>query len=226
LRLLLASKDGETDRVFKEAISSVGAELSVCRTLALATRSIRDEKFDVIFADAQLPGLTRWELRRVVSGSKFNVQAPVVLLTDYDGGRSAAQGSKNFSVLVKPSQASSLVPHLRDLKRRLTAERRKQQRLPYFTALNCVAGLKRFRARSVNLSAEGMLLEETPTSERGDEFDVHFQLDAADPVFRARVRVVRIHGPKRMAVAFQNLGPSERHRLRRFLDRHLPPLDQ
>lgn len=220
MRLLLASKDGETDRVFREAVSSVGAHLAVSRSFDLATRSIRDEKFDAIFADAQLPGLTRWELTRVVRGSKFNSVAPLVLLTDYD--RTHPQKLKDVSLMVKPSKAASLVPYLKDLKRKLTVDRRKQRRLSYFTEVNCVAGLKRFHAHSVNLSAAGLLLEGMPPCERDEEFEANLQLETADPVFRARVRVVRIDGSKRIAVSFQNLGTVERHRLRRFLDRHLP----
>ncbi len=220
LRLLLASKDGETDRVFREAVSSTGAEVSILRSFDVAMRSIRDEKFDAIFADAQLPGLTRWELARVVRGSKFNSLAPLILLTDYD--RTDPSKSKDVTLMVKPSKATSLIPFLKDLKRKLTVDRRKQRRLSYFTEINCVASLKRFHAHSVDLSAVGMLLEGTVPCRPGDEFEVNLQLETADPVFRARVRVVRMDGAKRTAVAFQNLGVMERQRLRRFLDRHLP----
>ncbi len=219
LRLLLASKDGETDRVFREAVSSVGAEVNVSRSLDPAMRSIRDEKFDAIFADAQLPGLTRWDLTRVVRGSKFNSLAPLILLTDY----ADPSKSKDVTLMVKPSKAASLIPLLKDLKRKLTVDRRKQRRLSYLTDVNCVASLKRFHAQSVNLSAVGMLLEGTLPYGRGEEFEVSLQLETADPVFRARVRVVRIDSAKRTALAFQNLGVMERQRLRRFLDRHLPP---
>ncbi len=191
------------------------------RSFDLAMRSIRDEKFDAIFADAQLPGLTRWELTRVVRGSKFNSLAPLILLTDYD--RTDPSKSKDVTLMVKPSKAASLIPFLKDLKRKLTVDRRKQRRLSYFTEVNCVASLKRFHAHSVNLSAVGMLLEGTLPCGRGEEFEASLQLETADPVFRARVRVVRIDGAKRTAVAFQNLGVMERQRLRRFLDRHLPP---
>ncbi len=79
----------------------------------------RDEKFDAIFADARLPGLTRWELTRVARGSKFNSLVPLILLTNYD--RTDPSKSKDVTLMVKPSKAASLIPFLKGLKHKLMA---------------------------------------------------------------------------------------------------------
>ena len=222
-RLLLVNSEIQTGLVFKQAAPAVGAELIAFESPELAARRIRDERFDGIFVDADIPNFSRQGFTNVVRNSKFNSQTPIILLTGYRGaGTVPAQDSDGVSRVGRPSRPQDLLPFLKELKRKLIAERRKNRRLSFRTEVNCIQGSRRFRAMSVNLSAQGMLLEVAWPLEKGDELEVHFQLASEDPVFRARVRVVRASGPGRVGLTFQNLGNIERLRLREFLEQHLP----
>lgn len=224
-RLVLVTEEVETARIFKEAVARVGVDAITIESAELAARRIREEKFDGIFIDPTVPNLSRQGFTRLIRNSKFNSQAPIVLLRSYPReGTVTGKASDGVSVMVRPSSAADLMPFLKELKRKLVAERRRYRRLPFRTNVNCLEGIRRFRATSVNVSATGMLLDVSSALERGDELEVYFSLAAEDPPFRARVRVVRIGGPNRVATAFQNLGSPERQRLRGFLDQHLPPL--
>jgi DNA-binding response OmpR family regulator len=225
-RLFLANKDVQTTHLFREAVSAIKSELFLYESLEPAKQAVQAERFDVIFADTNLDGLTRWDFSRLVRGSRFNGQAPIVFLTGYDKAEKVPSlGSDNVSLMRKPSDKLILLPFLKALKRKLVAERRKQQRLPFYTEVLCAFGVRRLRAHSINLNARGFLLEGSFSLKPGDEFEARFQLETAEPVFRSRVRVVRIDRARRIAVSFEGLSTIDRQRLRRFLDRHLPPLE-
>lgn len=221
-RLLLANQDLLAGRIFKAAAPPLGVELLVLESLEEVTRKIRNEKFDAIFVDVETPGFSKRSFTRMVRKSRFNSRAPIFVLTGYPGaGPELPQDNDKVSFMARPSAAPGLVAFLRELKRKLGLERRKQRRLPFRTLVNCVVGVKRFRARSVDLSALGMQLEGQLHLERGEEFEAYFQLDQSEPAFRARARIVRIDAPKRFAVTFEGVSEIERQRIRRFLNSHL-----
>lgn len=225
IRLLLLNKRIQTTQLFKDAVLAIGAELSLLESPEQAGRRIRDERFDAIFVDTALPGLDRHYFIRRVRKSKFSSQARIFLMTAYSGpGRAAVEAPTDSSFMVKPSTGADLDPLLRELKRKLMAERRKHRRLSFRTTVNCVKGPRRFRGVSVNLSSMGMLLEASSPLGRGDELEIYFHLAVEEPVFRARVRVVRIDELDRVGLVFQNLASAVGDRLLRFLDLHLLPL--
>ncbi len=220
-RLFLANKDVRTTHIFREAVFAIKSELFLYESLGPAKQAIQAERFDVVFADTKLGGFTRWDFTRLVRGSRFNSQAPIVFLTGYDKAEKVPSlGSDNVSLMRKPSDNLILLPFLKALKRKLVAERRKQQRLAFYTEVICAFGGRRFRAHSINLSALGLLLEGSFSLKPGDEFEARFQLESPEPVFRSRVRVVRIDRAGRIAVSFAGLSTIDRQRLRRFLDRY------
>jgi DNA-binding response OmpR family regulator len=223
-RLLLVNNETQTGRIFKQAAPVVGAELIATDAAETAARCIRDERFDGIFVGADVPNFSRQGFTHLVRKSKFNSQTPVFLLTGYTGSeRVPGKESDSFSRVAKPSSAADLLPFLKELKRKLVADRRKHGRLAFRTDVNCTQGARRFRAMSVNLSTQGMLIETSWRFEGEDELEIHFLLTEKEPVFRARVRVARVGAPNRVGVAFHNLGANERQRLRQFLDQHLLP---
>ena len=90
--------------------------------------------------------------------------------------------------------------------------------------MNCVYGMQRLKATSVNVSVLGILLEMSLVLKYGDIMELHFQLVKDEPIFRGLARVVRLQVPGFVGLAFENLGPAKRESLRRFIDAHLPAL--
>ena len=224
VRLLLATNVTRTAQAFTQSAREVGADTQAFENLTAATRAVRDERFDAIFIDAMLSGFNREEFLIFVRNSKFNSQAPLIVLTGYQPPQSASRAAPaGVPVLLRPTP-EDLRPFLRELRRKLGVERRKHRRLSFRTGVTCVQGVRRFNATSVNLSSVGMLLEAAPFLGRGEEFEMRFPLASEDPPIMARARVVRQEGTNRVGVAFQSLDAALRQRLQRFLEAHLPAL--
>jgi len=188
-------------------------------------RSVREDRFEAIFIDPSLANFSRQGFTRLIRESAFNSQTPIVLLlTPYREKFDKSDESAGVSVMVKPSRPDDLSPYLKEIKQKLIADRRKNRRLAYRTSVNCVYGMQRLKATSVNVSVMGILLELSWGFKYGDNMELHFQLVKDEPIFRGLARVVRLQDPGMVGLTFEKLGPLERERLRRFIDTHLPAL--
>ena len=188
-------------------------------------RSVREDRFEAIFIDPSLANFSRQGFTRLIRESAFNSQTPIVLLlTPYREKFDKSDESAGVSVMVKPSRPDDLSPYLKEIKQKLIADRRKNRRLAYRTSVNCVYGMQRLKATSVNVSVMGILLELSWGFKYGDNMELHFQLVKDEPIFRGLARVVRLEVPGLVGLTFEKLSPMERERLRRFIDAHLPAL--
>ncbi len=59
----------------------------------MAARKICGERFDGIFVDTALPNFSKQGYTRLIRKSRFNTQAPVVLLSGFERGRLEAKTS-------------------------------------------------------------------------------------------------------------------------------------
>jgi response regulator RpfG family c-di-GMP phosphodiesterase len=220
LRILLGSADAKTVRIFNEHVSTAGGDLMVGESSEAAARLARDERFDAVFVDAALPNLSRSGFARLVRKSKLNSRAPILMLAGLPAA--ASRSSADFRVMAKFAVPAELPPFLKAEAQKLASDRRKHRRLSFRSSVNCVEGIRRFRARSVNLGISGMLLETTFSIEAGTELQLYFYLAPGETALQTRARVVRLEAAHQMGVSFENMGNHERERLRQFLDLHLP----
>jgi PilZ domain-containing protein len=222
LRILLGSAGAKTTRIFKELVSAEGGDLFQGQTSEMTARLARDERFDAIFADTALPNLSRSGFARIVRKSKLNSRVPLVLLAGVPAAASGA--SQDLRVMAKFAISDELPPILKELAKKLASDRRKHRRLSFRASVNCVEGISRFRARSINLGISGMLLETPLAVEKGTELQLYFYLAPGETALHTRARVVRLDAGNQIVVFFDNMGKYERERLRQFLDLHLPPI--
>lgn len=220
VRVLLGSADTKTTRIIKEFVSGVGGDLILGETTETAARLVRDERFDAVLADAGLPNLSRTGFSRIVRKSKLNSRAPIVLLTGLPAPARAA--SQDVQVMAKFAVPAELPPFLKDLARKLAIDRRKHRRLSFRSGVNCVEGIRRFRARSVNLAISGMLLESSFPIEIGTELQLYFYLAPGETALHTRACVTRLETGNQIGVSFENMHNYDRERLRQFLELHLP----
>ena len=225
LRILLGNEDALMTQIFKEAVSTEGGELIIAETTELAVRRVQDERFDGIFADTSLPNFSQSGFTRTVRKSKLNSRAPVILLAGLPSPKAGVRRAyQDVSVMAKYAVPAELPPLLRNLARQLMTDRRKHRRLSLRTSVNCMEGVRRFRATSINLSISGMLIETAFPMGVGSEMQLSFSLASGEPAMRAQARVARMEVGNRVGVSFQNMGNFERERIRQFLDLHLPPV--
>lgn len=197
----------------------------LAETTEAAAHFVRQERFDAVFADPSLPNFSRSTFTRIVRSSKLNSKAPLILLAGLPSPKSAEPSSPvDVSVMPKYAVPSELPPLLKSLARKLISDRRKDRRLSFRSGVNCIEGVRRFRAKSLNLGISGMLLETAFEAEIGTVWQLYFQLVPGDPALHAHARVVRREAGNLVGILFQNMGSFEHERLRQFLDLHLPPV--
>lgn len=223
LRILLGSADLKITRTFKDLVSSEDGDLALGESSEMAARLVRDERFDAIFADTSLPNLSRTGFARLVRSSKLNSRTPFILLAGLPAAR-PRRSSVDVRVMAKFAVSVELPPLLQDLARKLASDRRKHRRLSFRSNVNCVAGVRRFRARSVNVGISGMLLESSLPLELGTVLRLYFYLAPGETALQSRARVVRLDAGNQIGVSFEDMGEYERKRLRQFLDLHLPTI--
>ncbi len=221
-RILLLSVSRRTKRIFAEVAAHVSAELVIPPDFTAAEFPILRERFDLIFADVEFPGLSRQPLLQAIRASTLNHQTPLYLMTGFKGPDAYAGREREFTLLPKPAAASEIEPLVVRFRQKLFAERRRTGRLPFQTEVHLQQGAKRFRGTSRNLSAQGLLLAADLPLERGSELEVRFLIEPGAPIFHARVRVVRAGDSPLFGVSFVSLDPFHRQRLQEFLERHLP----
>jgi PilZ domain len=225
LQILLGNEDSKTARLFKQAVSVEGGDLILAQTMEAAAHRVRDERFDAVFADTSLPNFSRSGFTRLVRLSKLNSRAPIILLAGLPPPANAVPGSSpDVSVMPKYALPSELPPLLKGLAKKLMSDRRKHRRLSFRASVNCIDGIRRFRAKSVNLGISGMLLETALPIELETQLQLYFHLASGEPAIHLLARVVRREVGNQAGVSFQNMGHFERDRLRQFLDLHLPPV--
>jgi PilZ domain len=225
LRILLGSEEAKTVRLFNRGVSVEGGDLVIAETPETAARSVREERFDAVFADTSLPNFSRSGFTRIVRSSRLNSGAPLILLAGLPSAKNAAPGSSpEVAVMAKYALPSELAPLLKSLARKLLSDRRKHRRLSFRASVNCVDGIRRFRARSINLGISGMLLEMAVAVETETHLRLYFNLASGEPAMHTPARVVRREIGNLVGVSFQNMEGFEHQRLRQFLDRHLPPV--
>jgi PilZ domain len=224
LQILLGNKEAKTAQFFKKAVSMEGGELILAESLETTARHVREERFDAVFAETSLPNFSRSGFTRLVRLSRLNSRAPIIFLTGLPIAKNAAPSSSpGVTVMAKYALPSELPPLLEDLARKLRSDRRTHRRLSFRSSVNCIAGIRRFRAKSVNLGISGMLLETAMAIELETELQLYFHLAAGEPNVHAHARVVRRDAGNLVGVSFQNMGSFEHQRLRQYLDLHLPP---
>ncbi len=126
--------------------------------------------------------------------------------------------------MAKFAVPAELPPVLKDLAGKLASNRRKRRRLSFRAVVNCVEGIRRFRARSVNMGKSGMPLESPIPIEEGTELQLYFYLAPGETALHARGGAARLDAGNQMGVAFEKTRNYERERHRQFLDLHLPTI--
>jgi len=221
-RLLLIHNEPRLLEIFEQAALFAGGELVEAGSYERAVERVSNEHFEAVVISPVLPNFSRQGFARVVRNSRLNSQSSVTLLTGTRGRGRAAPEAGEISMLQRPMHADDLAPFFKHLTRALRAERRGQRRLSFRTNVQCVKGLTRFQATSVNLGTTGMLLDLLAHLRLNEEMELHFNLEPTRPALVLRARVLRMDTPGRVGVIFQGLSSQSRQLISQFIDQHLP----
>jgi CheY-like chemotaxis protein len=219
LRLMVVDDEAEVLRLVKAIVEPMGYELHAFQDSRVAARALESEQFDLIFVDVRMPGLDGFELTKLIRTSQRNATVPVVMVTGLDDVETMRAGFKaGISLFLgKPFTQDRLLRLLNAVRGAMVRERRSHTRLPFHTVVTCRAGGKQFKASSLNIGENGILLDASGGLEVGQELDMEFMLPDIPELRKLRGRIVRAESPDRVGVQFADVATEDREAIRRYI---------
>jgi two-component system KDP operon response regulator KdpE len=117
-RILVVDDEPQIRRVLRTALSSQGYEVSDARTGEDALESIREQRFDLILLDMNMPGMGGLETCRIIRGTS---EIAIIMLTVHDSEQDkvAALDAGADDYVTKPFSMPELLARIRAAMRRL-----------------------------------------------------------------------------------------------------------
>jgi CheY-like chemotaxis protein len=192
VRILMA--DG--DAAVLDLARSIASSLKWCSLVVVndgheAARYLQNEKFDGVVVADRLPVVDGFELIERLKRSPLNANVPIVMVTgeedDIGTMRRGFRAGVTFFA-VRPPNRERFYRLLNAVRGSMENERRRHNRLPYHTAVECSIGDEgqlRFVAESIEIGEGGMSLRPSGGAEKGQALELEFlfpQLSRGTPL--------------------------------------------
>jgi len=212
MKILLVDDEPEICRMIKAMVQPLGVEVRTSSDSREAASILEQEKFDGIMLDVAMPGLDGFQLAQKIRTTPPNQQAPIIMITgmdDVDTMRRAFEAGVTFFI-GKPISRERVYAIFRTARGAMLAERRRNARLPYRTAVNCVWEEERFTATSINISEGGMGLESSGGAAEGNVLTLEFNMPESKQPIRVTGKIRSKDASGRTSIEF--IDPSEASR--------------
>jgi CheY-like chemotaxis protein len=219
LKVLAVDDEPQVLELIKTMMTTVGCDVLTCADSRRAAETIAGDRFDAILVDARMPDLDGFGLTRAIRSSPLNHSTPVVMLTAFDDAQTLREGFRAGITffLGKPFSHDRFVRLFKVLTSAGWQQKRRSTRLPLRTAVRWRAGEKRFTATSVDLSHDGMLLENAAGLQLGEEVDLEFNLPGVSSLLEMHARVTRKEPVGNVVVRFLSCRPIEQEAILHYL---------
>lgn len=223
-KILVVEDDAEALRQLEAALKAMGASPKCLESSKRAAELLNKEKFDGAFLDWDTPELNGEQLTKLIRNSKSNAKIPIAMITEHTDTRAIARGFQNGVTffLSKPVGQTELGRLLNASRGAMLEERRRYARVPLSVPVHCLWGEKRITAKTVDVSAGGLLLALANPPAAGTELSVNFTL-AGLPPFAVQAEVTRASAAQ-CGLKFLRVTAAQRDSLKKFIDRHLARL--
>jgi len=219
MKILLVDDEPEICRMIKAMVQPLGVEVRTSSDSREAASILEHEKFDGIMLDVAMPGLDGFQLARKIRTTPPNQQAPIIMLTgmdDVETMRRAFEAGVTFFI-GKPISRERVYAIFRTARGAMLAERRRNARLPYRTAVNCVWEEQRFRATSINISEGGMGLEGSGGAAVGDVVTLEFNMPEAKESIKVTGKIRNKDASGRTSIEFIDPAEASRGVIREYI---------
>lgn len=219
LKVMAVDDEANILKMFRVMVEPLGYEVHTFQDSREAAQALNDEKFDGVFLDLKMPFLDGLELTRQIRASGGNRDVPIIMLTGYDDVETMRRGFRaGISMFLgKPFTQERLSRLLNAVRGVMIQEKRSCARLPFRTIVLCRFQNHTFRASSINLGENGILLDASGGLEAGQEFTLELNLPDIPGPRTLRARVVRKEPPDRMGVQFIDLEQDVREAIHTFI---------
>ena len=221
-RVLIIDNDVPALNLISEVLTSLEVETRPVSDTRQASVLVQWEKFDSIFLEMLMPEVDGLALTRQIRQSSWNRLTPVVIIT-----RSTEQQSMKLAFeagatffFAKPVDKQKLTQLFNSVQGAMLGERRRVQRVPLETEVDCLLGPRKITGRTLNISQDGILFEAEGAPPPGSEIRLLFRLpnlpQTIAPI-EAEGVVIRLGSQHRVGVRFTRLSPEDRQRIGSFV---------
>jgi len=177
LKLLVAEDDVASLELLVELLRSLKAEVHASNDSEEVAKLIERKAFDGIFLDLGMPGLSGFDLAKLIRDSVLNRTTPIVIVTGRDERDtmhlSFSVGATYF--LQKPVDQANLVAILGKLQEPRYENRRRSNRVSLNSEVTCIVGNRTLHGVTWNISQGGIQLEVFGL-QKGDQLKMSFLL--------------------------------------------------
>jgi CheY-like chemotaxis protein len=215
---LIVDDNLEICHLIESILYSTGMEALVPKDSAQAAELLRNQKFDAVFLDVNMPAPDGIELTRLMRASGCNQKTTVIMMTGTDDPyvlRRGFQAGANF-LLFKPMNNERLLNLSRVAQSAAQRERRRFQRVAVNLNVQVTLGGDTLDSETVDVSFDGLLVRAGRTFPQGSLVSVRLFLSSGSQPITATGTVVRLVGPL-MGIHLEKIGNDGTKRLQDFL---------
>ena len=217
LKLLVVEDDTASLELMTEVFTYLKAEVRPVSDSETAAGMVKQEKFDGIFLDLEMPRLNGFDLARVIRKSSWNKSTPIIIVTGRDERQTMqeafALGATFF--LQKPVDRQKLTILFRTVSGGMLENRRKSVRVPLQTEVICTVGSRTIRGISWNLSQGGMQVEASALHVK-DTVRLSFRLPVSGTSIDV-IGTVAWAGENRQGIQFTTLSSPTQQSIRKYI---------
>ncbi|MGD0964262.1 MAG: response regulator [Candidatus Acidiferrales bacterium] len=215
---LVVDDDLETCELIQAILHSADMEALILTDSARAVELLRNQRFDAVFLDVNMPSPDGIEVTRLMRASGRNQNTPVIVVTGEQDpsvlGR-AFQAGATFC-LFKPINKARLLNLSRATHSAVERERRHYQRVVVNRTVHLLCEGDTLEGQTIDISLNGLLVRAPRTFAIGCHVSVRLFLTPDAPPIAAEATVVRVAAPQ-MGIHLERIGPDTSKRLQDFL---------
>jgi CheY-like chemotaxis protein len=214
---LVVEDDPPSLELMAEVFGTLKAEVCAVGDSRQAAELIRQEKFDGIFVDLEMPHLHGLDLARHIRYSGWNKSTPIVVVTGRDDRNTMQQAFATGATffLQKPVDRQKLTGLFRTVRGTMLQNHQRLTRVPLQVSVACSVGSQNASCQSRDLSQGGMQLE-GENLKFGDLVQVCFRLPGSHSDIQAFGLVIWLKG-QRAGVKFTKLDYKSEKEIRDFI---------
>jgi CheY-like chemotaxis protein len=217
LKLLVVEDDPASLELMTEVLRSLEAEVRPLSDSREAAVLIKQQKFDGIFLDLEMPNLNGFAIAQEVRTSSWNSLTPIVIVTGRDERdtmhQAFATGATFF--LQKPIDKRKLAILFRAVRGTMLENRRRYARVPLQTEVTCTVASKVGKGRTWNLSQGGIQVE-AGHLKTADKVRISFRLPSSGVIIDGHGTVVW-GNEARQGIQFTKLTNEAHEAIRQFI---------
>ena len=218
LKLLVVEDDSLSLELMGEVFQSLKAEVVPICDGQEAIPLVKQEKFDGIFLDLEMPRVSGFDLARYARESTRNRSTPIVIVTGRDDRSTMQEAFEKGATffLQKPVDRQRLTRLFLAVRGALLENRRRNARVPLRTEVVCTSGSVSANAMSWNLSQGGMQIDSVSKLKPGDQVRLSFRLPLSGTQIDC-IGAVAWASENRQGIQFTRLSEHNTKAIREFI---------